>query len=541
VETGTTINSNPLHLKAHKLAQTSVVVGAAVAAGMLTAAVHIPVVGGIAALALHVKNVYDNQFGGPVNCAAMSKWAGGLVDMMKQLPPLGEAAQTLLEQVHSQVTEMLVEAERYERQNKLVQWASSAKCHTQQQEAQATLQRLLASLQLGVAGESLHQQLEMMSIVLKVDEKVDQLLATSELLLAGQTELLDQVKARSKADRRASARKRAFSSFAIPYSDVQLRQREVLGRGSSGTVYKARYQGDDVAAKVIDLKGLPIAALGVLMEEAQREVALMTRLHSPRIVRVLGICENPDTNQLIILMSLAQGGSLRKVLDAAGSKPLDVARATRLLHDAATGIEYLHSKDVLHRDIKCDNLLLDDRDRVLVSDFGISKSSANATATVGGAAGGAGIKGSAPWMAPEALEGGATTRAGDVYAFGIVMWEILSRKIPWEGMQVPQIARAVCDKPPPHNRPPLDVVSSKCPKAILELMQECWTHDTTARPSFADIARRLALAQTKPTVLSMLAGKISTTSVSHPSQHVSPGWQRVHRGSSQKAEATAHL
>ena len=144
---------------------------------------------------------------------------------------------------------------------------------------------------------------------------------------------------------------------------------------------------------------------------------------------------------------------------------------------------------MLHGDVKSLNMLLDRDGRVLVSDFGLSKHATNATTATGG---GGGMKGSMPWMAPEALEGEACTAACDVFSFGIVVWETLTRRVPWDGKPPHLIMRFVCDKPAPQNRPPLDAVDPSYPAPLLALMQECWAQDPAARPSFADVVRRLA-------------------------------------------------
>jgi len=473
---------------------------AAAAAGVLAAglvlASHLPIVGGIATLALQMKALYDKQLGGPANAAIMSQWAGHLSAVMAQLEDANAAAQVILGDMRAQLMEMLAAAKSYDRQGKLRQWLSSAKCFEQQQNAQAHLHRLLSALQLGVAGQSLTLQIKQMDITLEVDAKVDALLASSDALTKGQAQLLEQGRRRSQAEQRQGARDRAASAFSIPRADVHLQLDEVLGRGGGGIVYKATYHGEEVAAKVVDLRGLPIKARGVVLDNVHREVALMTRLHSPRIVRIIGICECADEQELIVIMTLARGGSLRQQLDAAADSgaPLDVQRAIKQMHDAAVGMAFLHSKSVLHRDVKSANLLLDENGRVLVSDFGISKQSSNATTTMG-AGGGGSVKGSAPWMAPEAHEGEPTTAAGDVFGFAVVMWEIMSRQTPWEGKQLSQIVRFVCDKPAPQNRPPLEAVGASFPAPLLALMQECWEQDPAARPSFADIARRLGVLE----------------------------------------------
>ena len=446
-------------------------VGAAMAVGLVVAC-HLPVISGIATIALQLKTLYDKQLGGPANAAAMSKWATHLAAVMKQLPPeLNASATAIATDVKEHLDAMLIDVRAYDRQGKLRQWMTSVKCREQQQDAQAHMHRLLSALQLGVAGESLAQQIKQMDVALGIDAKVDA--------------LLQQSQRRSEQEERQHMRDRAASAFAIARRDVQVQLDAVLGRGGAATVYKAQFHGDTVAAKVVDLHGRSIAEQGQIAEAVHRELALMTRLQHKRIVRVLGMCECRDKQQLIMLMDLAEGGTLRALLDSSAA-PIDVGRAAALMHDTAVGLAFLHSKKVLHRDVKSLNLLLDGEGRVLVSDFGISKSSSNATTTVGGAAGG-GLKGSMPWLAPEHIQSRPFTQACDVYGFGIVVWEVLSRQVPWAGCDPAQIIYAVTSG----QRPPLDAVHASYPAPLVALMQECWAHDAAERPSFADIASRL--------------------------------------------------
>jgi tRNA A-37 threonylcarbamoyl transferase component Bud32 len=379
----------------------------------------------------------------------------------------------VLDQLLQLMEDMLAAAEQRAAQATIVQYAGSAACKAQQRAAQAELARLLPLLQLGMAGAALQHQVETMEQLVRTDAKID--------------EILDQSKHRSKAEDRQHLRSRTASAFSIPRDDFQLKLDQELGRGANATVYRAIYDHDVVAAKVVNLRGISIAAMSTIADDMNHELALMAKLSHKRIVRVFGICEDLGENQIIMLMDLAEGGTMRAMLDTSAA-PLDAPLAVKLMHDTAVGMQFLHSKKVLHRDIKSQNLLLDGRGRVLVSDFGISKHQTNATtaATTAGS-----IKGSMPWMAPEALEGEPATAAGDVFGFAVIMWEIMSRQTPWAGKPPHLIMRFVCDKPAPQNRPPLDAVDASYPPALVALMRECWAQDAMARPTFADIVGRL--------------------------------------------------
>ena len=92
-------------------------------------------------------------------------------------------------------------------------------------------------------------------------------------------------------------------------------------------------------------------------------------------------------------------------------------------------------------------------------------------------------------MSLEHIQGRPFTQACDIYAYGVVMWEIMSRKVPWEGSNQMQVGFAVVTE---GKRPPLDAVHSCYPTECVELMQECWATDAAARPTFVEIMERIS-------------------------------------------------
>jgi len=140
---------------------------------------------------------------------------------------------------------------------------------------------------------------------------------------------------------------------------------------------------------------------------------------------------------------------------------------------------------VEHRDLKSLNVLLDaSRRRCKVSDFGLSKSESLNTAATQSTMGG-GAKGTPAYMAPELLQSNIFTEKTDVYAYGMIVFEVLAGDIPWRGLNQMQIMmQAGLQK----QRPP---VPEGAPADLVALMQRCWDHEPDARPTFAAIKAEL--------------------------------------------------
>ena len=130
------------------------------------------------------------------------------------------------------------------------------------------------------------------------------------------------------------------------------------------------------------------------------------------------------------------------------------------------------------------NILLDGDRRCKVTDFGLSKSESLATAATQATAGGD-AKGTPAYMAPELLQHNIFTEKGDVYAYGMIVFEVLTGDTPWSGLNQMQIMmQAGLQK----QRPP---VPEGAPADLIALMQRCWAHEPDARPTFAAIKTEL--------------------------------------------------
>lgn len=155
---------------------------------------------------------------------------------------------------------------------------------------------------------------------------------------------------------------------------------------------------------------------------------MMASLRHPCIVMYLGVCLEPTA----LITEYCARGSLSDVLRRARTSPalaaqLDWPRRLNMALDAAKGMLYLHAcgPPIIHRDLKSPNLLVDKHWRVKVSDFNLSRVMHDAAVLSSLAAT------NPRWLAPEILAGKGYTTTSDVYAFGIILWELLTWQVPW--------------------------------------------------------------------------------------------------------------
>jgi protein kinase-like protein len=202
----------------------------------------------------------------------------------------------------------------------------------------------------------------------------------------------------------------------------------VLGQGGFATVFRARDRtlNRDVAVKVMDTAGAPSPSLA---ERFVREAQTIARLEHPNIVPIYEVGEPADL--LYIVMRCVDGPSLRQLLGNAPNHRLSVGDAARVARQVADALAHAHGEGVVHRDVKPDNILLDKRGQVLVTDFGIAKAAQAATAaqlTVEGM-----IIGTPQYMSPEQAAGDAVDGRSDIYSLGIVLYQMLSGAPPFDG------------------------------------------------------------------------------------------------------------
>ncbi|ESR33831.1 hypothetical protein CICLE_v10006570mg, partial [Citrus x clementina] len=216
--------------------------------------------------------------------------------------------------------------------------------------------------------------------------------------------------------------------------DSDLEELEELGSGTFGTVYRGKWRGTDIAIKRIKKS----CFLGRSSEQERlikdfwREAHIISNLHHPNVVAFYGVVPNGPGGTMATVTEYMVNGSLRLVLTKK-DRILDRHKKLMLMMDAAFGMEYLRMKNIVHFDLKCDNLLVNLRDPqqpiCKVGDFGLSRIKCNTLVS-------GGVCGTLPWMAPELLNGSNNriSEKVDVYSFGMALWEIITCEEPYANM-----------------------------------------------------------------------------------------------------------
>ncbi|XVE98732.1 hypothetical protein REPUB_Repub03eG0133600 [Reevesia pubescens] len=258
-----------------------------------------------------------------------------------------------------------------------------------------------------------------------------------------------------------------------------------LGSGTYGSVYHGKWKGSDVAIKRIKAScfaGKP-SERERLIADFWKEALILSSLHHPNVVSLYGIVRDGPDGSLATVTEFMVNGSLKQFLQ---KKDRTIDRRKRLIiaMDAAFGMEYLHGKNIVHFDLKCENLLVNMRDPqrpvCKIGDLGLSKVRQHTLVS-------GGVRGTLPWMAPELLSGKSNmvSEKIDVYSFGIVMWEVLTGEEPYADMHCASIIGGIVNN---SLRPK---IPSWCDPEWKALMEKCWASDPAERPSFSEISQKL--------------------------------------------------
>jgi len=318
--------------------------------------------------------------------------------------------------------------------------------------------------------------------------------------------------------------KMSDSVWAVTMSDLHFDDPpEVIGRGTFGLVLLAEYRGTNIAVKrvlpppvkskigvtqifegttsaqksVIDIKGVNSGSTGdtssipgssksyeALKLDFILEMRAISKLRHPSITTIMGAIVSRKEEPMMI-MEYMDHGSLYDVLHNE-TMSLEGEIILPILCDIAQGLRFLHAATpaVIHGDLKAANVLVDSRFRAKVADFGLSQK--RQINIVGSEQ--IKVTGTPFWMAPELLlHQSSNNAATDVYSFGVILYELYSRKEPYEGEEAAEVLKLVAD-PSVCKRPP---IPDSCPKQVQDIMNECLNHDPQKRPSFADLDVRL--------------------------------------------------
>ncbi|CAM9707172.1 unnamed protein product [Ectocarpus fasciculatus] len=208
------------------------------------------------------------------------------------------------------------------------------------------------------------------------------------------------------------------------------------------------------------------------------ELHAMVQLRSQHTVCVFGAVTSVP-GKLVLVMEFMEGGDLRTFLSAA-SVPLESRVANGLACDIAEGMQFLHSKQAIHGDLKSPNVLLTGDNRAKIADFGSARTIEEITsmATRGGTSWRFGT--TLKWAAPEVLNDEPVRAESDVYSYGVVVWEIVSRQVPWQDASLREILVKVSRGKRPE-------IPAEAPPLLASLIAQCWTNVPEDRISFKQV------------------------------------------------------
>ena len=241
----------------------------------------------------------------------------------------------------------------------------------------------------------------------------------------------------------------------------------------------------DVAIKVLD-PGLSLTA--DLEAQFLSEARIVAGVEHPYIVPLYS-AESRD-GLLYLVMRLLPGQSLADRL--AGKGTLPVEEAARVAHEVAQALAAAHGRGVVHRDIKPDNILLDEAGHAFVTDFGISV----VTARRSGEASGVSV-GTPRYISPEQALGEAVDGRADVYSLGVVLFEMLTGRLPFEGRSTAELVAKHVAAPPPR----ISDLRPDTPAALVALTDRMLAKDRAARPTSTELVTLLAAARTPDAML----------------------------------------
>lgn len=270
--------------------------------------------------------------------------------------------------------------------------------------------------------------------------------------------------------------------FIIKSKDLKILKH--IGTGGSSEVYLAEYKGTEVAIKKLNLLAKkPIK----ILKEFQREISSLLLIKHPNLLLLMGA--STDDDKICLITEYCKGGTLFDLLVQQTDYKFPWHVRLNLLLQIAQGINFLHTNkpSIIHRDLKSLNILLSDKidennenTTIKISDFGLAKRFKNLKDKMSENCG------TCQWMAPEIFESDKYNEKVDVYSYGIILYEMCTRKVPYGLMNQQQIIYYVTFK---NGRPNLKFLENGTPSQIVGLMQMCWDRDPNKRPSFEFIIK----------------------------------------------------
>nr|CAD7201353.1 unnamed protein product [Timema douglasi] len=237
-----------------------------------------------------------------------------------------------------------------------------------------------------------------------------------------------------------------------------------LGSGAQGAVFSGILDGKVVAVKKV-------------REQKETDIHHLRKLNHPNIVQFRGVCTQAPC--YCIVMEFCPYGPLCDLLNAGEEIP--PVRLVKWAKEIASGMYYLHSHKIIHRDLKSPNVLIGANEVVKISDFGTSREWNDKSTKMT-------FAGTVAWMAPEIIRNEPYSEKVDIWSYGVVLWELLTCETPYKNVGYSAVMYGVAS-----NRLNLPIPWT-CPKGFDLLMKQCWSVKPRNRPSFKHILIHLDIA-----------------------------------------------
>ncbi|KAH3767115.1 mitogen-activated protein kinase kinase kinase [Pelomyxa schiedti] len=316
--------------------------------------------------------------------------------------------------------------------------------------------------------------------------------------MRGQMETQEQANAESNLKKLGEVIENALAGRKTYHNEIPpdaLTIETMIGRGAAGKVYKGKYKGEVVAIKHYSEDNIVFD-----IQEFKKELTLMSVLDHENLIHCLGAC-TLDHYKLYIITELMPY-SLASYIT---SNPIDTDTCIGFALGITSGMAYLHSYKLIHRDLKTQNVLLNEKLTVKIIDFGTSRvvdTASMMTCNIG----------TVQYMAPELFANEKYTEKADVYAFGVVLWELITRQTPYADKPSWALPLAVSKG----ERPTIPKTANP---NLAKLIRNCWQVSASKRPPFTeirDILRKISAesqAQTSKAPVSISGGVKSSSTV----------------------------
>jgi tRNA A-37 threonylcarbamoyl transferase component Bud32 len=267
--------------------------------------------------------------------------------------------------------------------------------------------------------------------------------------------------------------------WEIDPSEIEMKDSELIGKGSFGEIRKALWRGTPVAVKTIRPS---LSNDRMVVKDFQHEVQLLVKVRHPNIVQFLGaVTWKPP---LMLVTEFLAGGDLHQLIRSKETLPPD--RIVKCALDIARGMSYLHNrtKPIIHRDLKPRNIILGEDRELKVGDFGLSKlfdvKHMHDVYKM------TGETGSYRYMAPEVFEHSPYDKSVDVFSFAMMLYEMFEGVAPFDDKEAYEAATLVARD---GARPVMK--STNYPPGMVDLIKRCWSSYTPKRPLFEEIVHEL--------------------------------------------------